>query len=360
METLEYVFRLLAVSQVVIWGLYCIWFHRTPVGYQMLALSVFFACYLISPFTSETWQWGYLSDVVHFAGNLIPALVWLLAYGFFVDSPRIPKLFFFTTIVYLLPLMTPVVVQNSLLNDPGLRQVTFFFVPQMIKLVFVLHVAYLALRGRETDLVEKRLQLRTPVALALAAVTSAVISIEIGFSDEVPMAVRAWGAALLFLFTVTVTLCSIKIRPGLAAVLRASPEAAPSSLVQTSAGGAGFVVDQALVQKIQTLIEIDRFYANYDVTLDVMADHLEVPAYKLRRTINQHLGFRNFNQFLNSYRIAEADKRLIEDRKLPILTIALDIGFKSLSAFNRAFKDKHLMTPSAYRDETLRVRNQPD
>lgn len=71
--------------------------------------------------------------------------------------------------------------------------------------------------------------------------------------------------------------------------------------------------------------------------------------HKLRRLINKELGYRNFNQYLNRYRIDEASKRLISEADLPILTIALDVGFNSLSSFNKAFKEKHQQTPTEFR-----------
>jgi AraC-like DNA-binding protein len=67
--------------------------------------------------------------------------------------------------------------------------------------------------------------------------------------------------------------------------------------------------------------------------------------------INQGLGYRNFNDFLHHYRIREACARLqrAEDAHVPVLSIALDVGFGSIGPFNRAFKARVGMTPTAYR-----------
>ena len=43
-----------------------------------------------------------------------------------------------------------------------------------------------------------------------------------------------------------------------------------------------------------------------------------------------------------------------ETRHLPVLSIVLDMGYRSLSPFNKAFKDIMGMTPSEYRN-----RNRP-
>ena len=60
----------------------------------------------------------------------------------------------------------------------------------------------------------------------------------------------------------------------------------------------------------------------------------------MRRLINQRLGYRNFNVFLNNHRIEEAKAALADpgQAEVPVITIAMDAGFQSLGPFNRAFK----------------------
>ena len=78
-----------------------------------------------------------------------------------------------------------------------------------------------------------------------------------------------------------------------------------------------------------------------------------MPEYRLRRLINQALGYRNFNSFLNHYRIEEVKAALADPAQaaVPILTMALDAGFSSLGPFNRAFKAETGLTPSEYRQQ---------
>lgn len=67
--------------------------------------------------------------------------------------------------------------------------------------------------------------------------------------------------------------------------------------------------------------------------------------------INRGLGFRNFNDFLHAYRIREActRPRRPEQARLPVLSIALDVGYGSIGPFNRAFKARIGMTPTRFR-----------
>jgi AraC-like DNA-binding protein len=71
----------------------------------------------------------------------------------------------------------------------------------------------------------------------------------------------------------------------------------------------------------------------------------------LRRVVNHGLGFRNFNDFLHTYRLKEAAERLGNPqlRRIPVLTIALEVGYGSIGPFNRAFKERFGMTPTEYR-----------
>ncbi|HCS64799.1 MAG TPA: hypothetical protein DIW64_12390 [Cellvibrio sp.] len=105
--------------------------------------------------------------------------------------------------------------------------------------------------------------------------------------------------------------------------------------------------ENALAIKLQTFIN-DEGYLQPDLTISKLADQLECPDHHLRKLINQSLGFTNFNEFLNHYRIEVARKRLFES-SLPVLSIALDLGYGSIASFNRAFKDIVGITPTAYR-----------
>jgi AraC-like DNA-binding protein len=105
--------------------------------------------------------------------------------------------------------------------------------------------------------------------------------------------------------------------------------------------------ENALAKKLHLFIE-DEGYLQPDLTISKLAEHLGCAEHHLRKQINQSLGYTNFNAFLNHYRIEAACKRLVET-SLPVLTIALDVGFGSIASFNRAFKDIVGITPTVYR-----------
>jgi AraC-like DNA-binding protein len=109
--------------------------------------------------------------------------------------------------------------------------------------------------------------------------------------------------------------------------------------------------DQKLVDALMRLMADERIYRHDNISIGTLATKLRIPEYRLRRLINQRLGYRNFNVFLNAHRIAEAKAALADPRQaeVPVITIAMDAGFQSLGPFNRAFKATTGVTPSEYR-----------
>jgi AraC-like DNA-binding protein len=99
------------------------------------------------------------------------------------------------------------------------------------------------------------------------------------------------------------------------------------------------------------LMADERVYRQENITIGVLAGRLKIPEYRLRRLINQRLGHRNFNVFLNNHRIEEAKAALADpaQAEVPVITIAMDAGFQSLGPFNRAFKAVTGVTPTEYR-----------
>ena len=104
----------------------------------------------------------------------------------------------------------------------------------------------------------------------------------------------------------------------------------------------------ALRERLLRAMGEGRAYAHEGLSLAQLAEQLETTPAQLRDAINQQLGYRNFNDFLHHYRIDEAAQRL-HRQDLPILSIALDVGYGSIGPFNRAFKQIKGITPTEFR-----------
>ena len=102
-------------------------------------------------------------------------------------------------------------------------------------------------------------------------------------------------------------------------------------------------------------MSVERIYRQEGLTITALAAKLDLPEHRLRQAINEGLGHRNFNAFLNRYRIDEAKAALsdVSQRDVPVLTIAMDAGFQSIGPFNRAFKADTGLTPTEFRRHAL-------
>lgn len=109
-----------------------------------------------------------------------------------------------------------------------------------------------------------------------------------------------------------------------------------------------------LFKKICDLIIDGKLYLESDVSLSKLSKCIGQSTQKTSSVINQHAQ-RNFNDFINYYRIQNAKKLLsnIENEKFTISSIAFDTGFSSLSSFNSAFKKFENTTPSSYRKSVI-------
>ncbi len=104
-------------------------------------------------------------------------------------------------------------------------------------------------------------------------------------------------------------------------------------------------------QHLIQLLEKDQIFTDYELNINTLAQQVGIPEHQLRNLVNQVMGYRNFPSLLNHYRIKHAKSLLsnIENSRMPILTIAMDSGFQTVSTFNRAFKAIEKETPSDYR-----------
>ncbi len=103
--------------------------------------------------------------------------------------------------------------------------------------------------------------------------------------------------------------------------------------------------------RLLDLMERKKPHLDPEITLPKLALALEIPVVHLSRVINEHLG-RNFFDFINHYRVEEAERRMTgPGAGDKLITVALDCGFNSLATFNRVFKELAGRTPSEYRKD---------
>lgn len=95
-------------------------------------------------------------------------------------------------------------------------------------------------------------------------------------------------------------------------------------------------------------IEQHGWWRDPDLDLAELARRLGTNTAYLSRGLNEGLGF-GFAEAINGLRVEHVAALLRDGSDGDILTLAIDAGFGSKATFNRVFKDRFGVTPSAYR-----------
>jgi AraC-like DNA-binding protein len=234
-------------------------------------------------------------------------------------------------------------------TSPGLNAATITL-HSILGIGFVAAALVHVVRGWRQDLVEARRGLRAAILVVTGVYSIAIMSVELFLrgrpaSAELLLLNAFLLAALLFSLAWLV----LDVGPTVRAAFGWTPpppaaHIEPAQLVARSR-------EQELIDRLQQLMTDDAAYRDATIAVAVLAKRMGVSEKKLRELINGRLGCRNFASYVNAFRVEEVRRRLLDPRQdeVPILTMALEAGFGSIVAFNRAFKDRHGATPSAYR-----------
>lgn len=96
-------------------------------------------------------------------------------------------------------------------------------------------------------------------------------------------------------------------------------------------------------------MEKNKPYLNSILTIRDLSSQISIPYWTISQIINDRLK-QNFFEFINSYRIKEAQRMILhEGADRSMVQIAYACGFNSKSAFNSAFKKITGETPSQYK-----------
>lgn len=109
---------------------------------------------------------------------------------------------------------------------------------------------------------------------------------------------------------------------------------------------------KSLESQLIAIMEQEKLYCDEDLTLNRLSQALGITPHQLSEFLNQHYN-KSFNTFVNSYRVEEAKKLLVEEPERNTLNIALSVGFNSYSAFHAAFRKMTGLSPAEYRKSTL-------
>ncbi|WGD52468.1 helix-turn-helix domain-containing protein [Bradyrhizobium sp. CB1650] len=238
---------------------------------------------------------------------------------------------------------------NCLWIAPGGNLRLAVIATNLISLGFIALAVVQTIASWPADLVERRRRVRVFIVAAAAVYggLNALLQVFVGGSGGGDIA-NTFNAAVLAIVVAAIACAMMRVDG--ADLFPVAAEPAPA-IAPRQPAAVEDAADRKLIDALMRLMADERIYRQESITIGVLAGRLKIPEYRLRRLINQRLGYRNFNAFLNNHRIEEAKAALADpaQAEVPVITIAMDAGFQSLGPFNRAFKAITGVTPTEYR-----------
>ncbi len=311
---------------------------KTPGFWYLLLANICITCHFMGFTPSEFELPYYFRMSLRFIDVFLMYFLWLFALSLFQKDFRLKYSHMIVAIIYTLPMIMERCVQFGFID----------ILPQWwaqlvngLNLLLIIHMVIFVLKERNDDLIEKRRKSRLYLVLMMAVCATTVvvfahILLMYGWTQYQPTIniIGIWPAIIWSCFW----LLSIEKHS------LSFDEKHVSDLNHR---------DMKLKTQLDNLIIDHKVYLENNLSIENLAKRLGVSAHRLRAFINQTLDFQNFSTYINSYRIAAIKQALInpEYEHVPILTIAMNHGFNSLSPFNRAFKKIENITPKAFRQQ---------
>jgi len=324
-------------------------FRHLLVGHLFLLVIVGSVAFLVDPLIPAEWRW-ITSDLQ----TALPALFWLLCQLIFAPRPRLKSVW---GAMALYSFLAPALARPFVEPGDAWTPAVFFGwrLGQFFEYVVLLHGLSFVIRYWRNDLVEARRKARLAFLLIVgSAVGVATVSLNFGLYHEYIRGIITGLAAFATL------ICLVTAREGIMDLVGSdrpagSPQPQPRPTPETEpqeANEAHFAQQEQDASVLCRTMDAG-FYRTEKLTLKKLSEATEIPEYRLRKVINQALGYRNFNDYINQLRVADAAERLRNEPGTPVLNISLDVGYRTLSSFNRAFRDIQNATPTEYRQQCL-------
>ena len=111
-----------------------------------------------------------------------------------------------------------------------------------------------------------------------------------------------------------------------------------------------------VMKQLEELMKVQKIWSNDTLTLGDTAAMLKISQHQLSQLLNERLNM-NFNTYVNSFRIDEAKKLLINSLDKTVLFIAYEVGFNSKSSFYESFTRLAGISPLEFRKKNQIKKN---
>jgi AraC-like DNA-binding protein len=333
-----------SIALIFLWSWILFRDHKAELSARLaVMMNVAIGCYLLVTAGAPRPP-SFFGLLLSLGAGATPGLFWLFAKAWFNDEKTVSR----RGIAFVILSVLNTLVMQISFSSHGLINDISGALFRIAMLCFAGAAFWEVWRSREGDLVEERRKIRPRLVAAIASCVVLIAFAEVaahnGIAERYGFAehalVRAIGSPIVL---VTLAFCAAMLGMRQSDLFGAA-NGKPKGAMRTTN-------DDPLVQKLLDHMAIELPHRDETLSIAKLAAQLDEQEYRLRRTINQQMGHRNFASFLNGYRLAEVKSALADpsQKEVPIITMALDAGFGSLGPFNRAFREAEGMTPSEYR-----------
>jgi hypothetical protein len=164
----------LAISQLLFLAcLYLVYFPGKRLAHLIALFCFCLTAYILS--RQPELDLPGMDTVLGMIAVMAPAVLWVIARYMFEDNPHIHKGIWILIVSYLLLRAVGLWLYDGSQMRGSLFFLMFFNIPQLIMMLLACHVVYMASRGRDSDLVELRRQLRMPFAVGMGSIVGLII-----------------------------------------------------------------------------------------------------------------------------------------------------------------------------------------
>ncbi len=109
---------------------------------------------------------------------------------------------------------------------------------------------------------------------------------------------------------------------------------------------------KSILTRMDELMKDEKAFADEELTLRDLAGELGISPHQLSEMLNEKLK-KNFNTYVNEFRVEEAKKMLKEEPNRSILSVGIAAGFNSNTTFCTVFSKIAGFSPSQYRKNSI-------
>lgn len=213
-----------------------------------------------------------------------------------------------------------------------------------LPLAFGVGAGYLLWLGRSLwALRRERARFRLEMFLLGAVFAIAIGVAALGLARSAlpgPLFFELYAVAIGLAFFLVQT--ALGLRPQLSEAVQETAQAAYAQSTLTR------VDCDAALARLQALMQDGRAYTDPELSLPGLAARLDLSAHQLSELMNARLG-KGFSRHLREQRVAAARALLRAEPSASVLSVGLNVGFSSQSAFYDAFREIEGTTPGQYR-----------